>query len=89
MRPAQIAREIREDGDRWHNIYPASMRPAQIAREISRGPRSSLSASCRFNEARANCAGNCHQNGWREDLPRGFNEARANCAGNSVKYEVM
>ena len=36
-----------------------------------------------FNEARANCAGNCCRRRHHQQLRLRFNEARANCAGNS------
>ena len=60
MRPAQIAREIHNVRVRYPQNHKASMRPAQIAREI----RAKVVIGGRkhqgFNEARANCAGNCH-----------------------------
>ena len=58
MRPAQIAREIDGRAALVVEVDPASMRPAQIAREIARENDSLLSRLGRFNEARANCAGN-------------------------------
>ena len=59
MRPAQIAREI-EQVKQPHRQHPvASMRPAQIAREILSPPALRRRKTNGFNEARANCAGNC------------------------------
>ena len=58
MRPAQIAREIREEREMSKRKSKASMRPAQIAREIARASRAKGGMKSRFNEARANCAGN-------------------------------
>ena len=58
------------------------MRPAQIAREIPMVPPDTLEARESFNEARANCAGNCFQRRVGQLRRLSFNEARANCAGN-------
>ena len=85
MRPAQIAREIHDGAPRRSRAGAASMRPAQIAREIVHPDGRTYGPTGRFNEARANCAGNfppAHMDGR---ATAGFNEARANCAGNSAR----
>ena len=58
------------------------MRPAQIAREISVQKARKARRDARFNEARANCAGNLVEEPIEFAKEAGFNEARANCAGN-------
>ena len=83
MRPAQIAREIGSHRPANSGGDCASMRPAQIAREITRAPALGTPLHWRFNEARANCAGNYGSIVVIGPKDISFNEARANCAGNS------
>ena len=58
------------------------MRPAQIAREIWLRNFCTDLSCLRFNEARANCAGNFNHERNADIRKHRFNEARANCAGN-------
>ena len=83
MRPAQIAREIREARGDGLERAQASMRPAQIAREIALTTETCALRKSSFNEARANCAGNYLDRDGAAGDADNFNEARANCAGNS------
>ena len=81
MRPAHCAREVHSNAYETATGTQASMRPAHCAREVPTTPPPAAPRRCRFNEARALCAGSCFKLNGRPALLGSFNEARALCAG--------